>query len=245
MAVNKVVKYLLFAFNFLFFVCGAVVLGVSAYAAANRAEYRITDELLPALHLLVSVGAVVLVLGFLGCCGVLGENRCLLALFFLCLLAALLMLLSAGALGALLRTEAAQDVAKAQLEKHGPLGEAPEEVRESIQSLERAGKCCGLFEGHEDWGNGSLAVPDSCNCTDTSRSCVELDGRAVYAEPCLPYLMTWLDRVSDMLMGVAFAFAAAIVLGMALSVVLTQGSMQNAASAPLQRHRRPNCSNMV
>jgi len=217
MAVNKVVKYLLFTFNFLFFVCGAIVLGVSAYATSNRAEYQITDELLPALHLLFSAGAIILVLGFLGCCGALSENRCLLALFFLGLLAALLMLLSIGVLGALLRNEA---VVKAHFEELGPLGDAPEDVRETIQSLEWEGKCCGLIQGHKDWGNGSLGVPDSCNCTDTSRSCVELDGRAVYTESCLPYLMTWLEPVSDLLMGVAFATAAAIVLDMAFSVAL-------------------------
>lgn len=214
------VKYLLFTFNFLFFLCGAVILSVLAHASANRAEYQITDELMPALHLLVSVGAVILVLGFLGYCGALSENRCLLALFFLGLLATLLMLLSVGALGALVRTEATQDAVKAHFEELNPLGEASKAVRESIHSLERAGKCCGFLKGHEDWGTSSLAAPDSCNCTDTSRSCVELDGRAVYATPCLPYLMTWLAHVSNLLMGVAFAFAAAIILGMAFSVTL-------------------------
>ncbi|KAJ3597885.1 hypothetical protein NHX12_001401 [Muraenolepis orangiensis] len=220
MAVNKVVKYLLFTFNFLFFISGAVILGVSVHAMISRAEYQITDELLPPVQLLVCVGTVTLVFGFLACCGAIGENRCLLVLFFLGLLGLLILLLSVGVLGALARTEDAQSALAAHLETLRPLGNAPQEVRESFGSLERAGKCCGFSIGHEDWGNSSLAVPDSCNCTDVARNCTELDGRQVYATPCLPYLMTWLDCLSDILMGVAFAFAAMMVLGMAFSLTM-------------------------
>ncbi|XP_056457817.1 tetraspanin-8-like [Gadus chalcogrammus] len=221
MAVNRMLKCLLLTLNFLFFICGAVVLGVSAHASSNRTEYQITDELLPAVHLMVGVGAITLVVGFLGCCGAAAESRCLLALFFLGLLAMLLMLLAVGVLGAMARTDTAQDLVRAQFEKLGPLAEAPTEVQESFQSVERAGQCCGFFKGHEDWSNSSLEVPDSCNCTDTSKNCTALlDGRDVFATPCLPYLLTWLDRVSGALMGVAFALAAVMVIGMAFSLAL-------------------------
>ena len=220
MAVNKMLKCLLFTLNLLFFICGAIVLGVSVHASFNQTEYQITEELLPAVHLMVWVGAITLVLGFLGCCGAAAENRCLLGLFFLGLLAMLLMLLAVGVLGAITRTNTAQDLVRAHFEELGPLVQAPKEVQESFQSVEKAGKCCGFFKGHEDWSNNSLEVPDSCNCTDRSRNCTALDGRDMYATPCLSYLLTWLDRVSGALMGVAFAFAAIMVLGMAFSLAL-------------------------
>ncbi|CAL8287912.1 unnamed protein product [Merluccius merluccius] len=220
MAVNKVVKYLLFTFNLLFFVSGAVILGVSVHAISNRAQYQLNDELMPAVHLTICVGTISLVLGFLGCCGAIRENRCLLALFFVGQLLMLLMALAVGALGAIAQTDEARGAVEAHFETLGPLSEVPKEVQESIQELEKAGKCCGFFKGHEDWGNSSLAVPDSCNCTDTSRNCTAVDGRDLYATPCLSYLLQWLGHVSDTLMATAFTFAGLIVLGMVFSMAM-------------------------
>nr|XP_033496983.1 tetraspanin-8-like [Epinephelus lanceolatus] len=219
MAVNKVIKFLLFTFNFLFFVGGIIILTVSTYIRSHRADYQITDDLLPAINLLIFIGAVTLVFGFLGCCGAIRENRCLLALFFLGLLCLSLMLLAVGTLGAVSRTAAAQELVRKHMKQLLPLSEQPKEVQESLQAMEMSGFCCGLFVGHLDWGN-STVVPDSCNCTDTSRNCTDLDQREIYSTPCMPYIMTWLDRVSDSLMGTAFMFGSLMILGMIFSVVL-------------------------
>lgn len=219
MTASKVIKYLLFTFNFLFFVGGITILGLSTHIRSNKADYQITDELLPAINLLIFIGAVTLIFGFLGFCGAIRENRCLLALFFLGLLAMFLMLLAVGALGAISRTAAAQELVKEHMKQLLPLSEQPKEVQESFQKVERTGLCCGLFVGHLDWGN-STVVPNSCNCTDTSRNCTVLDGREIYATPCMTHIMTWLDRVSHSLMGTAFAFGILMILGMTFSSVL-------------------------
>lgn len=220
MAVNKIIKYLLFTFNLLFFLGGLIIFGLSVHIRRFRADYQITDELLPGIDLLIFIGAVTLVFGFLGCCGAIRESRCLLALFFTGLLCMFLMLLAVGVLGAISRTAAAQALAKERMKTLLPLSERPRSVQESFQKVEQTGKCCGLFVGHLDWGNSSAVVPNSCNCTDTSRNCTVLDGREIYTTPCMSHIMTWLDRVSDSLMGTAFAFAALMILGMALSLIL-------------------------
>ncbi|XP_039662994.1 tetraspanin-8-like isoform X2 [Perca fluviatilis] len=178
-----------------------------------------TDELLPALNLLIFIGAVTLIFGFLGCCGAFRENRCLLILFFVGLVLMLFMLLAVGALGAITRTEAAQELVMEHMEKLLPLSEQPKEVQEEFQDLERAGFCCGFSDGYLDWGNATV-VPDSCNCTDTTRNCMVLDEREIYSTPCMMYIMTWLDKVSDSLMGIAFGFGILIILGLIFSLVL-------------------------
>uniref|UniRef100_A0A4W6BRQ4 Uncharacterized protein n=1 Tax=Lates calcarifer TaxID=8187 RepID=A0A4W6BRQ4_LATCA len=96
MTASKLIKYLLFTFNFLFFVGGIIILGLSIHVRNNKADYQITDELLPAINLLVFIGAVTLIFGFLGCCGAIQESRCLLALFFRGLLSMFLMMLGQG-----------------------------------------------------------------------------------------------------------------------------------------------------
>uniref|UniRef100_A0A3B4UAV9 Tetraspanin n=1 Tax=Seriola dumerili TaxID=41447 RepID=A0A3B4UAV9_SERDU len=206
------IKYLLFAFNFLFFVGGITILCLFTHIQRNQADYRITDEIVPAINLLVIVGGVTLIFGFLGCCGAIRENRCLLALFFLGLLSMFVMLLAVGALGAITRTEAAQELAKERMRHVLPLSEQPRDVRESFQEVQKNGFCCGLFVGYVDWGN-STVVPDSCNCTDSSRNCTFLrDGRKVYSTPCMTYIMTWMDRVSYSLLGTAIGFGILMIL---------------------------------
>lgn len=41
---------------------------------------QITKESLPAIDLMIAIGVIIMVLGFLGCCGAIRENRCLLLL---------------------------------------------------------------------------------------------------------------------------------------------------------------------
>ncbi|XP_073341440.1 tetraspanin-8-like [Pagrus major] len=219
MTVNKVIKYLLFTFNLLFFVGGIILLTVSVHIKQNKADYQVTDEILPAINLLVFVGAVTMIFGFLGFCGAIRENRCLLSMFFLGLLVMFLMLLAVGVLGAIARTAAAQALVKENMQQLLPLSDQPKEVQESYQKVERNGFCCGVFDGHLDWGNSTM-VPDSCNCTDTSRNCTELGGREVYSTPCMTYIMTWMDRVSDSLIGAAITFGILMILGMILSLVM-------------------------
>jgi hypothetical protein len=38
------------------------------------------DEAVPFVDLLIAVGVIIMVLGFLGCCGAIKENRCMLIL---------------------------------------------------------------------------------------------------------------------------------------------------------------------
>lgn len=219
MNARKNIKYLFFTFNFLFFLGGITILSLSIHARNNKVDYQITDDLLPAINLLIFVSAVTLIFGFLGYCGAIRDNRCLLALFFVGLLSIFLMMLAVGALGVISRTPAAQEVVKEHMKQLLPLSEQPKEVQESFQKVEMTAFCCGFFVGHLDWGNSSM-VPNSCNCTDTSRNCTVLDSREVYSTPCMTYIMTWLDRVSDSLMGTAFSFGILMILGMIFSLVL-------------------------
>ncbi|KAM7382977.1 hypothetical protein PAMP_002667 [Pampus punctatissimus] len=219
MTTSKVIKYLFFAFNFFFFVAGIIIFSLSIHAKNKKVEYQISDEALPAINLLIFVSAVTLIFGFLGYCGTIRESRFLLALFFVGLLLMFLMMLAVGALGAISRTPAAQEVVKGNMKQLLPLSEQPKKIQELLQKVEITGFCCGLFVGHLDWGNSSV-VPDSCNCTDTSKNCTDLGSREVYSTPCMTYIMTWLDQVSDSLMGTAFAFGILMILGMSFALVL-------------------------
>lgn len=41
---------------------------------------QITNESVPGIDLMIAIGVIIVVLGFLGCCGAIRENRCMLLL---------------------------------------------------------------------------------------------------------------------------------------------------------------------
>ncbi|XP_065813933.1 tetraspanin-8-like [Labrus bergylta] len=219
MGASKVIKYLLFTFNFFFFLAGFLVLTLSIYASNHRADYQITDELLPAVNLLIYISAVTLIFGFFGCYGSIVESRCLLVLFFVGLFKMFLTLVAVVALGAFARTTEAQEAVGEHVQQFIPLSAQTEDIQKSFQDMERNDFCCGMFAGHLDWGNSSL-VPESCNCKDTTRNCTVLDGREIYSTPCMVYVMTWMDRVSVSVIGAVFGLGALMILGMVFSSVL-------------------------
>ncbi|XP_053182795.1 tetraspanin-8-like [Scomber japonicus] len=127
MAASNVVRYLFFSFNLLFFVGGSITLGLSVHARNNKLDYQITDDnTLPAVNLLIVISAVTLIFGFLGCCGAIRNNRCLLAVFFFTgLFLMFLMMLAVGILGALSSTVTAQEVVTESLQQLLPLSQQP------------------------------------------------------------------------------------------------------------------------
>ncbi|KHN70824.1 CD9 antigen, partial [Toxocara canis] len=93
---NKCIKYTFFFFNFLFFVFGGTVCGLALLVRFDNAiQKRLGDLLLQsnmhtveindlylALYIIASLGLVLFVLGFFGCCGAFCEQLCVIGLYF-------------------------------------------------------------------------------------------------------------------------------------------------------------------
>ncbi|KAG7264020.1 hypothetical protein CRUP_011349 [Coryphaenoides rupestris] len=90
-------KAMMFIFNGLIFVAGAALLGVGIWVKVDSGSVLgllqkfegasgELSQLLNVGYLLIAVGAVLLVIGFLGCCGAVRESRCMLLLFFIIIL---------------------------------------------------------------------------------------------------------------------------------------------------------------
>ncbi|XP_064162154.1 tetraspanin-2a [Anguilla rostrata] len=87
----KCVKYLLFIFNFIFWLVGSLVLAVGLWL---RFDPDIVSLLNPegapetffmGVYILIGAGGLMMLVGFFGCCGAVRESQCLLGSFFACL----------------------------------------------------------------------------------------------------------------------------------------------------------------
>merc|ERR1711976_1155312 len=76
-------KYILFFFNIVFFICGAAILGVGIWAKVDD-SFSVYNEIISfnssntyfdsTVWLMIGVGAFIFLVGFLGCCGACQEK---------------------------------------------------------------------------------------------------------------------------------------------------------------------------
>uniref|UniRef100_Q5I0R1 Tetraspanin n=1 Tax=Xenopus tropicalis TaxID=8364 RepID=Q5I0R1_XENTR len=220
--VSKCLKYSMFAFNFLFWLCGCVILGVSIWVRVSKSvqqELNIDGgSLLSAVDLMIAVGAIIMVLGFFGCCGAIRESRCLLLLFFIGLFLILALQITAGVLGAVYKPKI-----EAQLNqtfyKLLPLSGQDESFKTSFENIQKESQCCGLVNGYTDWGAN---IPASCICPTTSRTnnCIYFAGKNYYKETCLGVISDFFKNHLVIIIGIAFGLAAVEIFGLVFSMIL-------------------------
>nr|XP_004650158.1 tetraspanin-8 [Jaculus jaculus] len=229
--VNSCIKYSMFIFNFLFWICGTVILGIAIWLRVSKHGKEIitsgpsgSDPLL-AVNLLIAVGAIIMVLGFLGCCGAVKESRCMLLLFFIGLLLILLLQLAAGILGATVKPGINRVLNETLYENANLLSETSntaKEFQEAMISFQKEFECCGLINGPSDWGNNFQQASESCECTpNTSKSsCISYQGKNVYKQTCVSFIQELVQKNIIIVIGIAFGLAIIEVLGLVFSMVL-------------------------
>ncbi|CAG5978782.1 tetraspanin-2a isoform 1-T2 [Menidia menidia] len=112
----KCVKYLLFAFNFIFWLSGLVVLAVGLWLRFDPDTVELLtgngapNTFFIAVYILLGAGGLMMVVGFFGCFGAVRESQCLLASFFACLLIIFGAEITAGVFGFMNKEHIAQDI---------------------------------------------------------------------------------------------------------------------------------------
>jgi hypothetical protein len=186
---HRCLKYLLFAFNFLFWVLGIVVLGVGIYSRIKGGNY---DTILgeggfaSAANILIASGVFVSLIGFVGCCGALKESKVMLIIYFILVLLIFILEIAAGAL-AYTKKDLMEKHLKDNLSKfvHTNYGaknpdESQKAVDVAVDWFQEKVKCCGAT-GPKEWmdsawrktGTGSTnttLAPDSC-CILKAKNC--------------------------------------------------------------------------
>ncbi|XP_009084975.2 tetraspanin-8 [Serinus canaria] len=225
--VSKCLKYSMFIFNFLFWVCGCIILGFSIWMRVRSGQQGIDSSMLGGVNLLIAVGAIIMILGFLGCCGAVKESRCMLMLFFIALLLILILQVTAGVLGAVYKPQV-EELFNSTLNEgvsalQSTTGEY-QEYQEEFQKLQKTYQCCGLQNGPEDWGQNFDKHKDICQCEvenpSSSDLCTYKKGRYIYKKSCGEVIMKQIKDNLVIVMGIAFGLAVVEILGLVFSMTL-------------------------
>ncbi|KAG7244116.1 hypothetical protein INR49_004933 [Caranx melampygus] len=148
------VKYMLFLFNLLFWLGGCGLLGVGVWLSVSQGSFATLSPSFPSLsaaNLIITLGIVVMVTGFLGCLGAIKENKCLLLSFFIVLLIILLAELILLILF-FVYTDKVSENAKQDLKEGLVLYNTDNNagLREAWDTIQKEWSCCGVMN-HNDW----------------------------------------------------------------------------------------------
>ncbi|XP_075693731.1 CD81 antigen [Rhinoderma darwinii] len=155
---TKCIKYMLFVFNFIFWLAGGVILGVALWlrhepTTSNLLIQQIGDKQVPAtfyigIYIIIAVGAVMMFVGFLGCYGAIQESQCLLGTFFACLVILFACEVAAGIWGFVNREQVSKEIKQfydeAYEQARSVKKEESEKAKSVIKVFHESLQCCKI-----------------------------------------------------------------------------------------------------
>ncbi|KAM8973723.1 tetraspanin-11-like [Pelodytes ibericus] len=180
-------KYLLFLYNFMFWMGGTAVIGMGTWTLVEKSSYitfLATSTLSVSAYILLFAGGVVMVTGFLGCCAMMREHKCCLSVYLLIIISVYVAELAAGILAYLyyetISEELKENLNQTIIDSYAAPGK--EYITDVIDHLQEDFRCCGS-DSYADWKystyinseqSGDRVVPDSC-CKTISPHCGKRD----------------------------------------------------------------------
>ena len=228
------IKLLLVVFNVIAVIIGLALLGVGAYSKYEYGQILSLSESkftsIPAL--LMILGVLVFILGFLGCFGAFKENRVLLVIYSILLtlvlmgecVAIIISLIYKGKI-----ESSVQDGLDEKIEAYiafdaGSGGS--EDDKDIVDKIQEMLDCCGVhgtdsYLNNTDWKHADQ-VPASCCKTEGEEKYCTITGNAgVYTDGCLDIITTTLSNNTGLIVGIGFGFVFIQIIGICLGCYLS------------------------
>ncbi|NXF92418.1 TSN1 protein, partial [Eubucco bourcierii] len=226
------IKVMMILFNLAIFLGGGTLLGVGIWVTTDKDSFLDVFGVLSSTvmqvvnvgYFLIVIGAILLVIGFLGCYGAQKESKCLLMMFFSVVLIIFIAEVAAAVV-ALVYTGLAETLLSAVLtpvlkEKYGvdiPFTEIWNVTMDKIH-------CCGL-NNYTDFNNGiwhsqTGAYPDPCCMVGGLLPLVHCHPCGCFLQGCFDQLLEEIRTNAGVVGGVAAGIAALEIASMSVSMYL-------------------------
>ncbi|XP_058045989.1 CD9 antigen [Ahaetulla prasina] len=200
---TKCIKYLLFGFNFVFWLAGTAVLAIGLWLRFDPQTKEIfkseqdTTAFSTVIYILIGAGALIMLVGFLGCCGAIQESQCMLGLFFTFLLVIFALEVAAAILGFSNKEKVPREVQKF----YDSLFDKRKDpnVRASLKAFHITFNCCG---------------PSGVRDPDYQDTCPE------DPKPCPVAIDDFFKTKMNLIAAVGIGVAVVMIFGMIFSMIL-------------------------
>ncbi|XP_072454765.1 CD9 antigen-like [Notamacropus eugenii] len=209
---TKCIKYLLLGINFIFWLAGIAVLAIGLWLRFDSQTKSILEQeennfsFYTGVYILIGAGALMMLVGFLGCCGAVQESQCMLGLFFAFLLVIFAIEIAAAIWGYSHKEEVIREIKEFYRETYNKMKTKEGPYKETLKAIHHALDCCGLT------GVLDQLITDTCPNKDLIST--------VTIKPCPVAIEEVFNNKFHIIGAVGIGIAVVMIFGMIFSMIL-------------------------
>lgn len=232
---DSLMKYIVFLFNFVFFLTGVILIGLGAYIRLTMKDYFdfIGDSYSSSSIVIIIIGGIIFLVAFFGCCGACSENACMMKTYGFLLMLILFAELGVAIAIFIFRNKAdtviSQNMQKTMVNYRV---KDKEGVTKAWDAVQKDAKCCGI-ESFRDWFGKEIkfnGVPPTCcknlsndQCAQgiTNATATDVAGNTIYTVGCYQKLKDEIKNNVVVAGGIGIALVVIQVLGIIIACCLS------------------------
>lgn len=207
------IKYLMFAFNLVFWLAGTAVFAIGLWLRLDpktKGLFEGDDSpyvFYTGVYILIGAGALMMVVGFLGCCGAIQESPCMLGLFFFFLLIIFAVEVAAGIWGFSNQSKVVDDISTFYVQTYNNFKNTGDErLKETLKVIQNGLNCCGPTGVADD------VAKDTCPSGSTLQEFI--------TKSCPEAIEEVFDSKLHVIGGVGLGIGVIMIFGMIFSMLL-------------------------